>query len=549
MGDIQTRSAERRLQRALERAEMPVNDPAVATKRLQQLAATLPATRPGVTNDVEASKKHARALARELKLDKGAAYDLVLAAELHEVGKATIDRDVLYAPGELDVEERAAIEAHVENGARLVAPTDRPVVVSALALQNERHDGTGPSGISGRELPLIAEALSVISAYVAMTSKRPFRPALDREHALEVLRNEAGEQFDPDVVEAFISTIPQKRFAVAAAGAGASIARPIRNVQLAYRRHGRVSTVVVSSFSAAAVLIGASTLAPGGIGQTIERLSWPTQTGQEASVEGSAPLLANGDAVAASSTIDDADPVAASLHGVAEVFASDLAGGTTTEVTQIESGYSYGVGNEDFDDKNFDSEATYADDGTSAGTDDDADEPEEAEANPGNYGDQSEEPSESPAAEPEPSESPAAEPEPSESPTPEPEPSESPTSDNSGGAPSPSDDARDESTPDEAPSSDAAPEETPSGDTSSEDTDDENERDRRNRKGSDKFKAYQSDEQDEEADDVEASDSETDGVEADEEPTDQSMEDEAVVQEEPEATPRRDSTPSWGSIH
>lgn len=530
-------NAERRLQRARERAEMPTNDPTIATRRLQQLAATLPSARPGVTSDVEASKKHARALSRELKLDKGATYDLVLAAELHEVGKATIDRDALYAPGELDAETRAIVEAHAANAAGLAAAIERPQVVAALAMQNERHDGTGPSGIPGENLPVLAQSLSVISAYVAMTSKRPYRPALSREHALEVLSTEAGRQFDAGIVEAFIRTIPQKKLAVAAADVGASIARPIRGMQLAYRRHGRVATAVVSSFSAAAVLIGASTLAPGGIGQAIERMGWPTQNGQESSPESSALAAAdNGDATVASGTaVGSDDAVTGTLGGIAENFASGTADGTTTEVTQIQSGYSYEADNDDFE-EDPDGDTTTAGDGgsTTDSTDDDNDSTDDDEK-PSDSDDDGNDDDDSDSDDDGTEESNEKEKEEKNKPdkakghgtdddaADEPEPSESPSPDD----------------PDDYKSS-PAPEETDG-------KGDEEDRGSGSDK-SDKFKAYQSEEQDDDTDDVETSDSETDEVGTEEDPA-EPVEEEAVVAEEPAPTAPRDGTPTWGSLH
>jgi hypothetical protein len=539
---------------------MPADDPALVSKRLQRLAAILPSTRPGVTNDVEASKKHARALARELKLDKRAARDLVLAAELHEIGKATIDRDTLYAPGELDSDLKAAVDAHAENAAELVAPIERPDVASALALQNERYDGTGPAGVRGEDLPVLARALSVVSAYVAMTSKRPFRDALDRDHALEILGAEAGRQFDASIVEAFISTIPQKRLAVAAAGAGASIARPIRGMQLAYRRHGRVSTAVVSSFSAAAVLIGASTLAPGGIGSTFERVGWPTQTRQPAVVtEDAAIALAADEESTDSSEVVPVDetPVAGALGGIVESISFDLSGSTESEATTIEGGYS---GQADGGDLASDEQTTS---GGSEGTTDDgwdettSEDPEEDSNESSTTAKKNEE--DKGKAEPEPSESPT--PTPSESPTAEPEPSESPTPEGTDGYEgSPSDDApgqvkkdapAEEEPAEEDPSETTPDETTPSDSTEDDGTSGDKDKDNkdRGRHDSDKFKAYQSEEQDDETEDLEPSDSETDDVETEEETTDEPVEDEAVVEEVPVATAPRDTTPTWGSLH
>lgn len=350
MGTFNERGAERRLLRALQRARGPQTDPATATKRLRELAATLPSARRGVTNSVEASKRHARALAHELKLDKGTTYDLVLAAELHEIGKAVLPRDILYSPGELDPALKEIVESHAEQGALLTESLERPVVTAALGLQNEHYDGHGPKGLRGEDSPLVARALAVVAAFVAMCSQRPFRDALDREHALEVLRSQAGRQFDPTLVEAFARTFPQRKVAGAALDAGAALARPLRGAQLAYRRHGRVSTVVLSAFSTVAVVIGATTLAPDGIGRAIERMGWPTKVGPAATEDGIAVIAAADEEGRGGD--DSADGIQSSVGAMGAVgaAAADRAfgaseyvsgGSSPTQVTRIQSSYTY----------------------------------------------------------------------------------------------------------------------------------------------------------------------------------------------------------------
>jgi hypothetical protein len=578
VGELRARDQERRLRNAIHRVEAVSGDESALIVRLRRLAATLPSVRRGVTNDPQESKKHARALAREMGLDKETTRNLVLAAELHEIGKATIDRAALYEPTELDAENRALVDSHAANAAELAAGVGRPEVVSALALQNERHDGTGPQGIGGDDLPFIAQALSVVAAYVAMTSKRPFRPALDRAHAIEVLRAEAGWQFDPYVVDAFVETLPQQRAATIAASAGASFARPVRSARLAYRRHGRASTVVVSSFSAAAILIGASTLAPDGIGGAIERLGWPKQETPGVVSEGATGALTE---AARSSEIEgSADPSTPSLVSIASADGditgiAVTAGTQATETSEIEADYAYrapsGLGAE----SGYTSDAAYR---QAEGDPAEAEESEPSETESSTPEDSTNEEAsssdEAPEEEAPPSdEQPAAEettsPEPEETTSPEPEETTSPEPEETT---SPEPEPSETSAPDETSAEpDPEPEETPSAEDPATDeptepdpapSDDEKEKKdkkkdgpRGNSRSSNGFDAYEPEEQDPELDDPESSENESDATETEEDTESTQTETESAEAEEAESTEAtastepRDTTPAWGSIH
>lgn len=343
-----TRRAERHLERTLNETELSAESPATAVARLRRLAVTLRAVRPRVTSPLGASKRHARDLAGALGLDEQAAADLVLAAELHEIGKASIDRSDLYEAGELDPASRESIDRHPVLGAALATATGRPAVAEAIGAQNERFDGTGPAGTQGLDIPLLARALSVVSAFVAMTSARPFRSAFDHRYALEVLQASAGSQFDPAVVDAFAGVLPQRKAAILGAGAASALARPARGLAVAFNRHGNFSKAAISSLSAAVILVGATALAPDGITRAIENASWPVRIGQNtteaettagvpgATVEGSEGGSGELD-VAAATPDDEVDT---------EVLGMFL---TNTVATEIQGGYSHQLDPEDPD--------------------------------------------------------------------------------------------------------------------------------------------------------------------------------------------------------
>jgi two-component system, cell cycle response regulator len=140
----------------------------------------------------------------------GEELDIVArAAELHDVGKVGIPDAILNKPGQLDDEEWEFMRQHTILGERILsaAPALRPVA-KVVRWSHERWDGRGyPDGLASEDIPLAARIIAVCDAYDAMTSDRSYRSALDAEHACEELRREAGSQFDPAVVDAFLQEI------------------------------------------------------------------------------------------------------------------------------------------------------------------------------------------------------------------------------------------------------------------------------------------------------------------------------------------------------
>jgi HD-GYP domain-containing protein (c-di-GMP phosphodiesterase class II) len=128
-------------------------------------------------------------------------------APLHDIGKVVVRRDLLRKLGPLSLDELAEIRTHPRAGAELVLPirAARPALPYVL-FHHERWDGKGyPSGIRGRSIPLEARLLAVADAFDAMTSRRPYRPALTTDHALAELGACAGSQFDPEIAALFLA--------------------------------------------------------------------------------------------------------------------------------------------------------------------------------------------------------------------------------------------------------------------------------------------------------------------------------------------------------
>ena len=145
-------------------------------------------------------------LAKALDLSRAVIDDLALLAALHDIGKIAIPDDILNKPGPLTEEQWTIMKRHPEIGYRIARTSPELVSIAEYILSHhERWDGKGyPRGLVGENIPLPARLLSVADAFDAMTSDRPYRKAMSAQQALAELERNAGTQFDPDVVAAFV---------------------------------------------------------------------------------------------------------------------------------------------------------------------------------------------------------------------------------------------------------------------------------------------------------------------------------------------------------
>ena len=146
-------------------------------------------------------------IGRELGFDDGALRDLEVAAILHDIGKIGTPDHILKKPAPLTHEEREVIKKHPEYGwavLRVVPGFER---VSLFVLHHhEAFDGTGyPAGLRGDEIPIGSRIVSVMDAFDAMISSRPYRRGLSLEEAVRRLEAGIGTQFDPVITPRFIA--------------------------------------------------------------------------------------------------------------------------------------------------------------------------------------------------------------------------------------------------------------------------------------------------------------------------------------------------------
>ena len=149
-------------------------------------------------------------IARSLGLEDEEVERVAIAAELHDIGKIAIPNAILTKPGPLDADEWAYIRRHTLIGERIAQGAPALVGVAALIRSShERWDGTGyPDGLAGAEIPLGSQIVFVCDAYAAMTSDRPHQPSMSDAEARAELRRNAGTQFSPTVVDAFLAVQP-----------------------------------------------------------------------------------------------------------------------------------------------------------------------------------------------------------------------------------------------------------------------------------------------------------------------------------------------------
>jgi two-component system cell cycle response regulator len=141
----------------------------------------------------------------ELGLEEAAVEQVVLAAELHDIGKSAIPDAILFKAGPLNADEWAFMRRHTVIGERIIAGAPSLTSIARIVRSShERFDGTGyPDGLAGDAIPLAARIVFVCDAFDAMTSNRSYRAPMAAEPALAELRACAGSQFDPVVVDAF----------------------------------------------------------------------------------------------------------------------------------------------------------------------------------------------------------------------------------------------------------------------------------------------------------------------------------------------------------
>jgi len=155
-----------------------------------------------------------RALAEEMNLPREQIKGVYMAATLHDIGKIYVPAEILTRPGRLTETEFGMIKTHPQYGYNMLKDVEFPWPLALAILQHhERLDGSGyPQGLSGEDIILEARILAVADVVEAMSSHRPYRPALGVDKALEEIETNKGKLYDPDVVDACVKLFMEKKF-------------------------------------------------------------------------------------------------------------------------------------------------------------------------------------------------------------------------------------------------------------------------------------------------------------------------------------------------
>lgn len=148
---------------------------------------------------------YAVAFAEALRMPDRLIADLVVGAFLHDIGKVGIPDQILLKPEKLTPEEFTVMQSLALLGVEIVA--DNPWLGAAgeiIRHHHEHFDGNGyPDGLAGEAIPLSARIFALVDTFDALTSARPYKPALSLDEAMTIMEKEVGSHFDPALYERF----------------------------------------------------------------------------------------------------------------------------------------------------------------------------------------------------------------------------------------------------------------------------------------------------------------------------------------------------------
>jgi len=152
-------------------------------------------------------------LARHIGWSETQADLLLHASPMHDIGKIGVPDRVLLKPGALDAQEWALMQQHTVIGAKLLGGDDSALMCMArdIALyHHEKWDGSGyPAQLAGEAIPAVARIAAVADVFDALTSARPYKKAWTVEDAVRFLQEQSGRHFEPHLVAAFMTLLPQ----------------------------------------------------------------------------------------------------------------------------------------------------------------------------------------------------------------------------------------------------------------------------------------------------------------------------------------------------
>ena len=179
---------------------------------LKALARTVDAKSSYTAGHSERVADIALKIGKSLGLDPNSLINLQRAAFLHDIGKIGVPVAILDKPGKLSHEEFNIIKAHPRMGERILEPIKAyDEIIPMVVEHHERFDGKGyPDGLNGSSISLGARILAVADVFDALKSDRPYRDGMPFDQVIGIIKQEAGQQFDPDIVNAFLTVVEWK---------------------------------------------------------------------------------------------------------------------------------------------------------------------------------------------------------------------------------------------------------------------------------------------------------------------------------------------------
>ena len=178
---------------------------------IEALAATIEVRDPYTAGHQQRTTTIADAIGRRLGLDEERLKGLLIAGTVHDIGKISVPASILSKPGRLSEAEFAIIKRHPQTGYEILKGIEFPWQVAEIIHQHhERMDGSGyPQGLKGEEILPEARILAVADVLEAISSHRPYRPALGTEVAVAELKKQRGTQLDGEAVDACLQLLEE----------------------------------------------------------------------------------------------------------------------------------------------------------------------------------------------------------------------------------------------------------------------------------------------------------------------------------------------------
>lgn len=162
---------------------------------------------------VQRVSHYCEAIALHMGMSRAQAGRLKMASQLHDVGKVGIPDSILLKPGRFTEYEREVMKQHTIIGAKILSGSSSPVIILAAEVamtHHEKWDGTGyPCKLAGENIPLAGRIVAVADVFDALTTERRYKTAWSIDRAMELIAQEGGSHFDPEVSKAFVALRPK----------------------------------------------------------------------------------------------------------------------------------------------------------------------------------------------------------------------------------------------------------------------------------------------------------------------------------------------------